>query len=382
MSPGTARRSRSRAVRTIGRGAAAPGGRTALEIAVRLDLLRALGLRAAWERRRQEAAAGSRPAGGIRPGYREIWLAAAEAVGAEATELPDGFVEFRRGDRRARVWNSWVPLDDAVTLRFVDHKGLMHERLATAGLPVPEQAEFQLRDPSPAFAFLERSAAPCVVKPLDYSGGSGTTSGIRSEVQLRRALLRAGRLSPRLLIQRQVAGDLYRLLLLDGELLDAIRRLPPSVTGDGRSTIAELVGAENERRLSSADGRRTGLLRLDHDALFKLENDGLGVSAVPAAGERVAVKTVVNQNTPADNENVRHELGPDLVAEATAAVEATGVRLAGVDLITSDPSCPLAETGGALLEVNGTPGLHYHYGVSNPERAVSVAVPILERLLA
>jgi hypothetical protein len=33
------------------------------------------------------------------------------------------------------------------------------------------------------------------------------------------------------------------------------------------------------------------------------------------------------------------------------------------------------------LEVNGTPGLHYHYEVFNAEQATAVAVPLLERLL-
>lgn len=366
----------------IARGAAVPGGRLGLEVAVRLDLLRSVGLREGWRRRRQEAAVAGRPADGIRPGYRRIWLAAAERLGLEATELPEGFIEFSNGHRRALVWHSWVPLDDAVTLRFADNKVLVHSRLAAARLRVPEQLELRLRDPSPALSFLERSPGPCVLKPADASGGSGATSGIRTEAQLLRALLRAGRLGRRLLVQQQVPGDLYRLLFLDGELLDAIRRLPPRVTGDGRSTIAELVAAENDRRLVAARGRRAGLLRLDHDAIFTLEHRGLSTATVPAAGERVAVKTVVNQNSAADNANARDAVGKELVAEAAAAVAAIGIRLAGVDLVTTDPGRSLAESGGALLEVNGTPGLHYHYEVSDPAQAVPVAVPILERLLA
>jgi len=33
------------------------------------------------------------------------------------------------------------------------------------------------------------------------------------------------------------------------------------------------------------------------------------------------------------------------------------------------------------VEVNGTPGLHYHYLVSQPERAVPIAIPLLDALL-
>lgn len=355
--------------------------RSGLEVAVRIDLFRSLGPREAWRRRRDDARAAALPAGNLRPGYRRLWLDAARSVGAEANELGEGFVELRRGGRAVRVWNSWVPLDDAVTLRLADNKRLARQALVGGGLPVPAYVRFTLDDRSPAIDFLARADEPCVVKPVDSAGGSGATTGVRTPSGLRRACLRAGRLSPELLIERQVPGDLYRLLFLEGELLDVIRRLPPRVTGDGRSTIAELVRKENEGRFVAAGGERPGLLQLDLDAILTLEHAGLRPSSMPRAGEVVTVKTVVNQNGPEDNSTARDAVCDELVEEATRAVEAIGVKLAGVDLITTDPGRPLRESGGAILEVNGTPGLHYHYGVANPDRAVPVAVPILERLL-
>jgi hypothetical protein len=49
--------------------------------------------------------------------------------------------------------------------------------------------------------------------------------------------------------------------------------------------------------------------------------------------------------------------------------------------VTPDPTRSLVEAGGTILEVNATPGLHYHYQVANPAHAAPVAVPILKRLL-
>jgi cyanophycin synthetase len=120
---------------------------------------------------------------------------------------------------------------------------------------------------------------------------------------------------------------------------------------------------------------------VDLDAVFTLQRAGLSLSAVPSPGEAVAVKTVTNQNCVEDNETVRDELAPELVEDCAAAAAAVGVRLAGVDLITPDPRRAMEEAGGAIIEVNGTPGLHYHYQVAEPARATRVAVPILEELL-
>jgi cyanophycin synthetase len=349
---------------------------------VRLDLLRSLRPAAAVERLRGESRVAGRDGDRIRPGYRRLWGDAAERLGAEISEPGDGFLEIRRGDQSTRVWHSWVGLDDAVTLRFAEDKTLARRTLVTAGLPVPEQEAFELAELGPALELLASVGEPCVVKPTDAAGGSGATTGVRTTAQLQRAALRAGRLSPQLLIERQVAGDLYRVLLLDGEVLDVIRRDPPTVVGDGRSSVAELVAAENQARAAAAEGARTGLLRIDLDAIFSLEHQGLRPSSVPAAGASVTVKTVVNQNGPRDNVSVRGRVATGLLDDAAAAARAIGLRLAGVDLITSDPAMALRDGDGGIIEVNGTPGLHYHYDRSDPERSVDVAVPILERALA
>ncbi len=357
-------------------------GRWPLELAVRLDLLRALRPAAALGRLRGEARTSAPTGDGIRPGYRRLWTEAAEQIGAQISDPGDGFLEIRRGDRRTRVWNSWVGIDDAVTLRFADSKTRSRSALAAAGLPVPDQEPFELADLQPALEFLAALDGPCVIKPADAAGGSGATTGVLASDQLQRACLRAGRLSRHLLIEAQVVGDLYRILVLEGEVIGVIRRDPPRVVGDGRSTVAELVAAENERRVGAGEGARTGLLRIDLDAVFCLQNQGLRPSSVLADGERVAVKTVVNQNGPDDNVNARDHVSEELLADAVAAAGVIGVRLAGVDLITADPSRSLREGGGAIIEVNGTPGLHYHYNGAGPQEQESVAVAILERALA
>jgi glutathione synthase/RimK-type ligase-like ATP-grasp enzyme len=102
---------------------------------------------------------------------------------------------------------------------------------------------------------------------------------------------------------------------------------------------------------------------------------------VPPPGAMVAVKGVSSQNAFEENETVRDPPSSETIGAARAAVHAVGLRLGGVDLITPDLGIPLAEAGGVIIEVNGTPGLHYHYEVSEPARAEQVAIPILARLL-
>jgi cyanophycin synthetase len=332
----------------------------------------------------RERAAATRLEARIGKGYAAMWSQAARDAGAEVVDLGGGFLELRKGPARTRVWGHWVAVDDIVTRRLALEKAVAHRMLRAAGLPVPEQAPFAARDLAPALAFLRGASGACFVKPAGGSGGAGATGCVVSPRQLRRAARRAARRSRSLLIERQVAGDVYRLLFLDGELLDVIRRDPPRVTGDGASTVAALIAAENRRRFAAAGARGASpwLLTIDLDCIFTLERAGSSLASVPPPGERVAVKTAVNSNGPEDNESVHGAVGEALIAQAALAAQVIGVRLAGVDVVPPDPAAALDRAGGVILEVNATPGLGYHYAVRNPGRTDPVATQILRRLLA
>ena len=353
------------------------------ELGVRLDLIRATGLRHALARRREDALA-ARTAWQARTAvYRRIWDDAADRLGADLVELAPALLEARRDGARARVRHQTVALDDVLSIEISLDKRLVHGLLADAGLPVPEHVEFSLDDEAPALEFLAEGKGACVVKPAASTGaGSGVATGIRTREDLARASRRAARFGSRLLIERQAAGHIYRLLVLDGETIDAIRRWPPRVVGDGRSTIEELVAAENRRRLRA--GGEAGLwpLRIDLDALVTLGEAGLELRSIPAAGDLATVKTVSQQNRNEDNETVREPISGALAEQAVRAAEIVGLRVAGVDVITPDLGSALEAAGGVVLEVNGEPGLHHHYQVAEPERATRVAVPVLERALA
>jgi cyanophycin synthetase len=120
---------------------------------------------------------------------------------------------------------------------------------------------------------------------------------------------------------------------------------------------------------------------MDQDCRASLREAGLSLRSVPARDAEVTVKGVANYGGEADTETVRGEIGAGLREQAARAAAALGVRLAGVDVITRDPTKSLDECGGVVNEVNTTPGLHFHYQVHNQAAMMPVAVPILRVLL-
>lgn len=320
--------------------------------------------------------------------YSEVWSDAAAHLGATVERLDKDLLEIRLGQSYTRVQQTTTQIDDPLTLGVAVDKPLVYRLLAKRGLRIPIYFPFTLRNIAQAIAFTADFGGEWVVKPAKGSGGRGVTTGVVTGFDFVRAAVVAAAYESNvfaaaydsnLVAEQQIEGDLYRLLYLNGKLLDAVVRKRPTVVADGSSSVRRLVQIENRARLKA--GRKLGqvLLSIDLDMRQTLAKQGLSLSSAPKRGAVVTLKSVINENTAADNVSVTQLVCKSIVQDGAAAAGAVGVRLAGVDIITRDPGAPLAQSGGVILEVNATPGYHYHY--YQRDGGVAVAIPILSWLL-
>lgn len=315
--------------------------------------------------------------------YRELWAEVGAALDLPLEDFGHGFLRLGSADHHTFVLEAKVMLDDHLSLRVAGNKPLVHRLLTERGYPVQDFREYRISDLDTAERFIRESDSACVIKPAAGSGaGNGITTKIRTRKQLRLASLWAATFSPRLLIEREIPGDSYRLLYLGGKLIDAVRRDPPAVTGDGRATIAELLQRETRARLADAEIVALSPLVPDLESRYHLAAQGKTLRSVPADGERVVVKTVCNQNRRTENHKVTADVHPDTVAMGERIARLFNLELVGVDLITPDVSQPLAAVDGVVNEINTNPGIHHHYLVSNPEAGEAVAPRIIDYILS
>lgn len=371
-SGGTVDAVRSRAIRTALHAAGSRRGLARLALA-ELALLGHVGPRGYAVRYREGQLSDGEPAARRRI-YAELWQEAAAELGARTRLVGDDVQLVELDGRSCVVRQNSVPLDHPVVLDIARDKAFMRRVLSHGGLRTPEQVRCRPDQLDDALQFLDRVES-VVVKPSHASGGSGVTCGIDDPADLVGAFAFALRWSDSVVVESFTAGSEYRVLVLDGEVLSAVRRRPPVVVGDGRSSVLELVARTNARR--SAAPREAGLypLTADLDMVLTLRRTGMSLSAVPAAGLGVQVKTAVNESGPAENVLVAaDELTADVAVRAAAAL---GGRLASVEMVRAGAG----PDDVTVIEVNASPGLHYHYLVRNAGVERPVAVVILERLL-
>lgn len=319
---------------------------------------------------------------GLRRRYYSLyWARMAQEAGVSFRTWQDGFCRLERNGTVLIVNGPDVRLDDHLTLKLMGNKALTYELMSEQGFAVPRHIRFSITDLASAEAFLQETGRPIVVKPNSGTGGGrGVTTGITSVKALRRAAYAACRFDPDLIAETQLDGQCWRLLFVDGIFLDAVRRDPPSVTGDGMRTIRALVREENARRLAGHSFTALSPIRLDREAASFLAAQGLTPSSVPETDETVVLKRAINENNRTQNHSLPAAVHPATIAQCAKLAQNLRVRLAGFDIIARDIAEPLGPGNGLIGEINTTPGLHHHDLVAAGAAGPSVGARLIAHM--
>jgi cyanophycin synthetase len=313
------------------------------------------------------------------PYFHELWRAAAADLGWRLVPLSGSFWEVRDGERvLARINNYVVELDDPVTLDIAGDKLLTYRLLGAAGLTIPRHAAFDLASLDKLETFRASEPGPFVVKPArNTSSGLGVTTHLRSRGACLHAAALALTYCDEALVERQIAGESYRLLFLANRMICASRRTGLRVVGDGASTVGQLLDGEMRGWRRDADVHATlAAQRLTPRTVLPVGATALvrSVGAVAGGGTR-EVRTIYT-------EDVTDLVCASVVEEGRRASVALGSEFCGVDIITTDPTIALAESGGAINEVNTTPGLHHHYDLVTRVQREPLATTVLRYIAA
>lgn len=221
---------------------------------------------------------------------------------------------------------------------------------------------------------------PLVIKPIDGNHGRGITVDINNYKDAIEAFHAAKAVSRAVIVEKYIVGADYRLLVINNRLIAAAKRTPAHVLGDGVSTIQELIDAVNEdpRR---GYGHEKVLTQITANELTKsiIAAKGYDLDTVIKEGEMLILKDTANLSTGGTAEDVTDIVHPANVSMAERISKIIDLDICGIDIMTTDISRPLSDTGGAVLEVNAGPGFRMHLA---PTEGLprNVAAPVIDKL--
>jgi cyanophycin synthetase len=223
---------------------------------------------------------------------------------------------------------------------------------------------------------------PLVIKPIDGNHGRGITVDIQNYEEALQAFLHAKESSKSgaIIVEKFILGDDYRLLVINNKLVAGALRTPAHVIGDGKSTVQELIDEVNKdpRR---GYGHENVLTQITVNDLTKtiIKDAGYTLDSVINEGERLILKDTANLSTGGTAEDITDIIHPANVNMAERISKIIDLDICGIDIMTTDISKPLSETGGAVLEVNAGPGFRMHLAPTTGLPR-NVAAPVIDKL--
>lgn len=210
--------------------------------------------------------------------------------------------------------------------------------------------------------FARKFGFPLVIKPNVGGFSRGSHFPITSYPHLLKAALQVKIWWPSSVVEQYLEGRNYRILVAKDGVLSVIRRYPPHVIGDGRSTIEELIDRENIVREKMSLFPTMYPLAKNTQTESYLAQSGRKLNSIPEAQETVrlhhrialagggVVETIDRKTIPQENIQLFEKI-PGLFQ----------ANLLGVDAIFSESiETSYREQEVIFLEVNSRPYLRMH----------------------
>ncbi len=241
---------------------------------------------------------------------------------------------------------------------WIDTKPVVKREFARRGIPTARgAAAYTLGGALKIFGSLEK---PVITKPYEGSGSRHTTIHISGEAELERAYNVAKQVSPSVIVEEELVGDVYRPTLINGKLAATIRRDKPRVVGDGTRTVKELIAEANKH--PARGGPYFSKIELTPVGYKELELQHLTADSIPPAGLVVNLHQKINWSVGGTTTDVTDEVHPDNKALFEEIAKVLHAPIVGIDFIIEDISRSWKEQKKCgVIECNGRPFFDNHH---------------------
>ncbi len=254
--------------------------------------------------------------------------------------------------------------DSKIAQTIQKDKWASNTLISRLGLPIPKwQVVDNITQLEEVWTQYEK---PVVVKPVGLVGGSGVVTGIKTIDDAKEAFKFAQKACSRhigkdwqnkIMIQEQIQGEDYRLLVINGKLEIATKRIPAFVVGDGKKTIKELIEITNTdpRRDITSPTHTLKPIVIDESLLSYLKDQKLSLESVPKKEQKINARKVASMSQGGITEDFTEKVGPEIKAIVESIAASVHAFTLGVDILCQDISKPLTQENGGIIEINIMP---------------------------
>ncbi len=207
------------------------------------------------------------------------------------------------------------------------------------------------------------------MKPTLGSRSRHTYLHITNAIELTKAFQKAKEISPRVVVEQELPGFVFRVTLVGGKIVGVMRREAPHVMGDGNNAIKTLIEHENKNPLRA--GPIFHMIVVDDEVRATLKEQNLSLNSVPKKGVMVVLHPKVSRAVGATTTEIPM-IHPENEKMFIKIGEVLDDPLVGVDFMIEDMAKPWQEQVCGVIECNSLPFIDlHHYPYHGPARNVA-----------
>jgi cyanophycin synthetase len=287
-------------------------------------------------------------------------------------------VQLGYGVNQKRIRATIASTTSSIAVELACDKEETKNLLGAAEIPVPRGSI--IHDEAELQNVVNKIGYPLVTKPVNGNHGKGATTNIRTWEDAVAGLQAAKKYSRGVICEKFITGRDFRVLVIDYKFIAAALRTPAAVTGDGKSSIQQLIDRVNEDpRRGYGHEKVLTAIKVDEFTTDILNKKGYTPETVLAEGEELWLKATANLSTGGTATDVTDYVHPSNIFMCERIARIIGLNICGIDIMAEDLSRPITETGGAVLEVNAAPGFRMHLDPTDGLPR-NVAEPVIDML--
>lgn len=287
-------------------------------------------------------------------------------------------VQLGYGINQRRIQATVASTTSNIAVEIACDKEDTKNLLEAAQIPVPKG--IIVYDEEDLERAIKKLGYPLVTKPIDGNHGKGATTDLKNLEEAKAGFYAAKKYSKAVICERFIVGRDHRVLVINYKFVAAALRTPAAVIGDGKSTIQQLIDLVNtDPRRGYGHEKTLTSIKVDEFTENILRDRNFTLETVLGKDYELWLKPTANLSTGGTATDVTDTVHPSNIVMAERIARIIGLDICGIDIMAPDLRDPIAENGGAVLEVNAAPGFRMHL---DPTSGLprNVAEPVIDML--
>ena len=264
------------------------------------------------------------------------------------------------------LWDFPFNINHSAAIKVCTNKDICTSFLKRLGYKVPISENFTRRSTEQnsdliplMYEFLGNLSSynidyPPILKPSNLSQGTGIVKLSNFEDAKKAVQHLNDYKTKTFIIQEFIKGNDFRIVVLNGEVIQAYERVPFSITGNGTDSVKDLVSKKIEQ--FKADDRDKPVDIKDERLWKCVANAGFKPTDILDVGKTIKLQDIANLSLGGTSKDCTKSITNHFKKLSANIAKSLGLELCGIDILADSISDP-KKTDYRILEVNSTPGL-------------------------